>query len=160
MAGRPRDRVRFTTGKPLLSSTSSVALNSPVNMTVFYAEDEGAKRAANFVARNPGHMRLDDLLQSTPEGRRLWKSLTVSGRPWSDLEEVWWELSWRLARSAKGIVNIFGPQRLVKDRPLSEFRHKYATGGYANSVLEKVELPELEANPRVLPLPLSFVTCA
>ena len=32
---------------------------------------------------------------------------------------------------------------------MPEFRHKYATGGYANSIVEKVELPELEANPRV-----------
>lgn len=54
-----------------------------------------------------------------------------------------------MARNAKGVVNVFGPQRLIEDRPLSEFKHKYATGSYANTVFEKVELPELEANPNV-----------
>lgn len=54
-----------------------------------------------------------------------------------------------MARAAKGVVNIFGPARLVEDRALSEFKHKYFTGAYANTVFEKVELPELEQNPNV-----------
>jgi hypothetical protein len=116
---------------------------------VFYAEDEGALLAASFVGSNLGYQRLDELLQINADGKALWQALTAKGRPWSDLEEVWWELSWRLARAAKGTVNVFGPRRLVADRPLSEFRHKYVTGAYANSVFEKVELPELEQNPNV-----------
>jgi hypothetical protein len=118
-------------------------------MTVLYAEDEGATLAAQFVKKNPDHTRLNELLQATPQGRDLWARLNAGGRPWSDLEEVWWELSWRLARSAKGVVNVFGPRRLIADRPLSEFKHRYTTGSYANTVFEKVELPELEANPAV-----------
>ena len=118
-------------------------------MTVFYAEDEGARLAAQFVKGNPDHTRLNELLQTTPQGRKLWASLNARARPWSDLEEVWWELSWRLARNAKGVVNVFGPRRLIADSPLAEYKHKYTTGSYANTVFEKVELPELEANPAV-----------
>lgn len=50
---------------------------------------------------------------------------------------------------SKGHVHVFGPARLIEDRPLSEYRHKYVTGAYANTVFEKVELPELEQNPSV-----------
>jgi hypothetical protein len=46
-------------------------------------------------------------------------------------------------------VNVFGPARLIEDRPLEEFRHKYSTGSFANTVFEKIELPELEVNPQV-----------
>jgi hypothetical protein len=94
-------------------------------------------------------MRLDELLQQTPDGRALWRKLTRAGPPWSSQEEVWWQLSWRMARAAKGVVNVFGPTRLIEDRPLSQFKHKYTTGAYANTVFEKVELPELEQNPNV-----------
>jgi hypothetical protein len=149
MAGHPKDRMRLTTNTDLLAQASTVVLLPPTDRSIFYAEDDGAKLASAFIAANPRHTRLDDLLQKTPEGRALWISLTAKGNPWSELEEVWWELSWRLARAARGVVNVFGPARLVEDRPLSDFRHKYSTGSYANSVFEKVELPELEANPNV-----------
>lgn len=149
MAGNPQNRIRFTTDKALLKSASTVTLNALENMTVLYAEDEGAKQASDFVTKHPGHTRLDDLLQMTPNGRHLWSALNSTVRPWSDFEEVWWELSWRLARNAKGVVNVFGPRRLIENRPLAEFKHKYATGSYANTVFEKVELPELEANLNV-----------
>jgi hypothetical protein len=149
MAGSPSTRVRFTTDKSLLASASSVALKPPFGKTVFFAEDEGAAMSAAFVEKNPGYVRLPEILKMTSEGRTLWTALVAHGRPWSDEEEVWWELSWRLARAARGIVNVFGPARLVQDRPLSEFKHKYVTGSYANTVFEKVELPELEANPNV-----------
>ena len=149
MAGHPKDRKRFTTDRALLERASRVPLMPSPDRAVFYAEDEGALLAASFVASNPGYQRLDELLQSSPHGKALWQALTATGRPWSDVEEVWWELSWRLARVAKGAVNVFGPRRLAEGRPLSEFRHKYVTGAYAYSVLEKVELPELEQNPGV-----------
>jgi len=149
MAGHPKDRKRFTTDRTLLEAASTVVLRPIPDRTVFYAEDEGASLAAKFVAANPGHQRLDELLQLSLEGKALWQALVGGGRPWSDVEEVWWELSWRLARSAKGHVNVFGPARLIEDRPLSEYRHKYVTGAYAHTVFEKVELPELEQNPAV-----------
>lgn len=149
MAGHPHYRRPFTTDRALLSMASTVALHPPADRAVFYAEDEGARLAADFVHAHPGYMRLDELLQPTREGRELWNKLTAGGRPWSDLEEIWWELSWRLARGAQGVVQVFGPRRLVEERPLEEFRHKYSTGSFANTVFEKVELPELEANPRV-----------
>ncbi|MCB1930376.1 MAG: hypothetical protein KDH17_20365 [Rhodocyclaceae bacterium] len=149
MAGHPKDRKRFTTNIALLERASTVALCPAPDRAVFYAEDEGASLAATFVADNPGHQRLDELLQLSPEGKALWQELIGGGRPWSAVEEVWWELSWRLARAAKGHVHVFGPARLIEDRPLSEYRHKYVTGAYANTVFEKVELPELEQNPSV-----------
>lgn len=149
MAGNPHNRVRFTTDPQLLRAASTVPLRPGRDMAVFYAEDEGARLAKEFVSSNPGHVRLDDLLKRTSEGKVLLAAIEGNTRPWSDLEEVWWELSWRLARAASGVVNIFGPKRLIENRPLSEFEHKYTTGSYANTVLEKVELPELEANPRV-----------
>lgn len=149
MAGHPKNRMRFNTNAGLLQQASTVRLFPPLDCCVFYAEDDGAKLASAFIIFNPRHTRLDDLLQQTQEGQALWLALTANGNPWSTLEEVWWELSWRLARAAKGTVNVFGPARLIRDRPLSEFRHKYSTGSYANSVFEKVELPELEANPHV-----------
>jgi hypothetical protein len=149
MAANPKNRLRFTTDKHLLQLASSIPLFPRPDRAVFYADDEGATLASKFVTRHPGYTRLDELLQSNPAGRALWQTLTTAGHPWSSVEEVWWELSWRLARSAKGVVNVFGPQRLIADRPLSEFRHRYSTGSYANTVFEKVELPELEANPNV-----------
>jgi hypothetical protein len=149
MAGNPKNRVRFTTDGELLKLASAVPLYPPVDKAVFHAEDEGAKLAAEFVAKNPDYVRLDELLQRTRIGLKLWAEIKKEQRPWTDTEEIWWELSWRLARSAKGVVNVFGPKRIVEERPLSEFRHKYSTGSYANTVFEKVELPELEANPNV-----------
>jgi len=149
MAGSPQSRKRFTTDKNLLKLATSVPLRAPRDRVVLYAEDVGTVAAAAFVKANAGYARLDELLQATPAGRQLWDALVPLRRSWSDVEEIWWELSWRLARSASGIVNVFGPARLVSDRPLSEFRHKYSTGCYANTVFEKVELPELEANPNV-----------
>lgn len=149
MAANPQSRIRFTTDPHLMKLASSIRLSPPPDRVVFYADDDGAKLASAFVTQHPGYTRLDELLQSTPMARALWRSLTAQGRPWSNIEEVWWELSWRLARSAKGIVHVFGPQRLVSDRPLSEYKHRYSTGSYANTVFEKVELPELEANPNV-----------
>ena len=147
MAGNPQNRRRFTTDVALLQMASIVPLLPDMDRTVLYAEDVGARRAAAFVAANPGHTRVDDLLNRTDEGRGLLKSL--EGLPWSDKEEVWWELSWRLARAAKGTVQVFGPDRFMRNQPLSSFKHKYTTGAYANSVLEKVELPELECNQAV-----------
>lgn len=149
MAGHPKDRKRLTTDAALMESASSIALRPPIDRAVFYADDEGARQAEEFVNQGGGFMRLNELLQQTHLGRDLWSKLCDRGRPWSSKEEVWWELSWRLARAAKGVVNVFGPARLVEDRSLEEFKHKYTTGAYGNTVFEKVELPELEQNPRV-----------
>jgi hypothetical protein len=149
MAGNPRYRLPFATDRRLLDLASSVILLPAPDRAVFYAEDDGARLAAQFVAAHPEHTRLDELLQRTPSGAELWLDLTARNRPWASTEEVWWELSWRLARAAKGVVNVFGPARLVADRPLTDYRHKYSTGSYAHTVFEKVELPELEANPHV-----------
>lgn len=147
---------RFSTDSTLLSAANTVALRPKRDRAVFYAEDRGMELAAAFVAANPGYARLDELLAETEEGRQLWDTLMVSGRPWSDKEEVWWELSRRLARVASGIVHAFGPDRLTQPRPLEEFKHKYQVqtesgmrNAYANTVFEKVEWPELEQNYNV-----------
>ncbi|CAN7363198.1 hypothetical protein [Massilia sp. LjRoot122] len=147
MAGEPIYRRRFQTDPSLLKLASNVALYPKRDRTVFYADDFGARLASGFIKSNPEFTRLDELLNMTPDGRTLWSKLISSS--WSHTEEVWWELSWRLARVAEGTVNVFGPTRFVRDEPISAFRHKYSTGAFANTVFEKVELPELEANPRV-----------
>jgi hypothetical protein len=149
MAGEPKDRIRSTIDMRLFNAASAIPLHPPPDRAMFYAEGQGANLAASFVGRHPDYVRLDDLLNLTPQGRSLWDELKVFRGEWSKIEKVWWQLSWKLARSAIGVVNIFGPPRFVEDRPLSEFKHKYSTGHYANTVLEIVELPELEANPRV-----------
>jgi len=149
MAGHPKDRARFDTNSDLLNAASRVTLRPAPDRAVFYADDEGAAQAARFVAANPGFQRLDELLAITLEGRALWPAIDPKRNPWPQIEEVWWELSWRLARAAGGTVQVFGPRRLTEDRPLSEFRHKYATGAFGNTTFEKVELPELEQNPNV-----------
>jgi hypothetical protein len=133
----------------LLELASWVPLAPPPDRAVFYAEDDGAQRAAAFVARDRRYMRLDDLLPQSESGAALWAALRAQGRPWADVEEVWWQLSWRLARAAKGVVNVFGPERLVRDGDVEEHRHRHATNKYVNTVFEKVELPELDANPDV-----------
>lgn len=139
-------RPRFTTDERLLSLARTVVLEPPRDRAVFYAEDEGVARAKAFMAAHPDHTRLDELLAQTDRGRHLAAALASTARPWSDKEEVWWELSYRLARAAVGEVQVFGPARLVEDRPLEEFRHKYQTRAHANTVFEKVEWPELEQN--------------
>ncbi len=149
MAGNPITRKRFTTNPSLLKLASVVPLNPEKDRAVFYADDFGARLAERFVQSNPGFTRLNELLDQTPVGRGLWSELTKGGSPWNHIEEVWWELSWRLARAAQGTVNVFGPTRFVRNEPPSAFRHRYSTGSYANTVFEKVELPELESNPRV-----------
>ena len=147
---------RLRTDRDLLRLAASVPLNPTKDRAVFYAETSGARLASEFVAANPGFERLDELVPRTFEGAVLWARLAWHSRPWSDQEEVWWELSRRLAQAAHGIVNVFGPRRLLEDRPASEFKHRYGVvvGGrlrpaYANTVFEKVELPELEQNPTV-----------
>lgn len=149
MAANPRYRRPSSTDKHLLDLASSIVLLPAKDRAVLYAEDEGKRLASEFIARHPRHARLDELLQRSGPGVALWHELTTGRHAWASIEEVWWELSWRLARAASGVVNVFGPERLIVDRPLSDYRHKYSTGSYANTVFEKVELPELEANLQV-----------
>ncbi|KQP22428.1 hypothetical protein ASF43_00395 [Pseudorhodoferax sp. Leaf267] len=151
--------LRFTTNPGLMELAIDVVLAPPPDRAVFYAEDEGVKRASAFVAANPEYMRLDELLAQTPEGRQLAAALLSTARPWSDKGEIWWELSHRLARAARGKVQVFGPPRLVEDRPIEEFRHKYQRNAYANTVFEKVEWPELEQNPAVTEVYYNGVRC-
>lgn len=148
-SGGARATARFTTDAALLELAKTVRIAPERDRAVFYAEDDGARLAAEFVAANPGHTRLDELLAQTSEGVRLWTALNATRQPWSDKEEVWWELSHRLAQAASGVVQVFGPARLVEDRPLEDFRHAHARNAYASTVFEKVEWPELESNENV-----------
>lgn len=106
MAANPQLRMRFSTDPALLARASKVVLQPPKDSTVLFAEDEGARLAKEFVSAHPGYVRLNDVLQKTPAGQSLCKILAQGGRPWSDVEEVWWELSWRLAREAQGVVHV------------------------------------------------------
>jgi hypothetical protein len=152
----PEEAARLLTDRELLRLAAAVPLMPSKDRAVFYAEDAGARLAAKFVAGNPGYERLDELVPQTFLGAVLWARLLWISRPWSHKEEVWWVLSRRLAQAASGTVHAFGPSRLVADRPLEEFKHKYsvvvagrARSAYANTVFEKVELPELEQNSAV-----------
>lgn len=146
----PHLRRYFTTDKQLLELAKHVPLNPLPGRAIFYAEAEGERLAQAFVARHPGHTRLDELLRDSSDGMKLLDCIGPRGqRRWSDIEEIWWELSWRLARAASGEVHCFGPQRFLADRPIEESRHKHVGHTFVNTVFEKVELPELEANPRV-----------
>jgi len=147
MAGHPISRKRLQTDRSLLKLACEVPLYPKKDRAVFYAEDYGSLLSSAFIKENHGFTRLDELLDQSWQGRELWSKL--QGGDWNRIEEVWWELSWRLARRAEGIVNIFGPLRFIQGEQLSAFRHKYSTGSFANTIFEKVELPELEANPRV-----------
>ena len=75
MAGNPQFRRRFTTDAALLKLASTVSLFPESDRAVLYAEDVGARRAAAFVASNPAHTRVDDLLARTEEGKALFKAL-------------------------------------------------------------------------------------
>lgn len=114
---------------------------------VFYHGDEGFRRASLFVRQHAGHTRIDDLLGRTPVGQELQRVL--GDEPWAKKEEVWWELSRRLARAASGDVQCFGTERLSRNQRISSHRSVFAPRAYSHTVFEKVELPELENNHRV-----------
>jgi hypothetical protein len=156
VAANPLQRRKNNTDASLIKLANSVWIRPPLDGAVFYCDDEGAALAEDFLAKHPsGFTRLDELLIGTPQGSILFRKLTEKGKPWSAIEEVWWELSWRMARAARGVVNVFVPPRLIDSQTVDEeelkkrFRHKYTTGAYAHTVFEMVELPELEANVNV-----------
>ena len=150
MAGQPIHRKILSCSDPeLFAIATEVPLFPKKDRTVFYAEDEGDRLAKKWIGANNDYTRLDDLLAQTPQGRNLLSRLKKPGWAWPQIEKVLWQLSWRLARAAAGTVRVFGPARFIQDRPLEEFRHKYSTGSFANTVFEIVELQELVENPRV-----------
>jgi hypothetical protein len=140
-------RQSIPTDKELLIEAQRVVLNPMRGHAVFYHGDEGSRSSDLFVRQHAGHTRIDELLKRTPSGAELLRLL--GERPWAKKEEVWWELSRRLARAASGDVYCFGPDRLSRSQPVSTHRSAFAPRAYAHTVFEKVELPELENNQRV-----------
>lgn len=140
-------RTSLPTDKALLIRAQQVLLAPLRDHAVFYHGDEGRRRAESFVRQHPGHTRLDELLKRIPTGAEF---LSLLGeKPWVQKEEVWWELSRQLARAASGDVHCFGPERLTRTQPVSTHQSRFSPRAYAHTVFEKVELPELENNPRV-----------
>jgi hypothetical protein len=142
-------RQSVPTNRPLLIQAQSIVFAPRRDRTVLYHGDEGARRAELFVRQHPGYTRIDELLEGSPpkgnpEGRELLRLLKA--KPWAQKEEVWWELSRKLARAASGDVHCFGPERLTRSQPVSTHRSRFAPRAYANTVFEKVELPELDNN--------------
>jgi hypothetical protein len=135
------------TDNSLLVKAQRILLNPLRDRAVFYHGDEGSRRADLFVRQHAGYTRIDDLLGRSPAGTELLGLL--GAKPWSENEEVWWELSRKLARAASGDVHCFGPDRLSRSQPVSTHKSRFSARAYANTVFEKVELPELELNPRV-----------
>jgi len=147
---RADPRAEFTTNKELLGIAMRVPLSPERNRAVFYAEAVGAKLSKTFIDQNPGYKRIDELLIVNPEGRNLLASMKKDGKiAWTNVREIWYELSRRLAETASGDVYCFVPNRLVEDRPVSENEHSFDKGRYASTVFEKIELPALALNPNV-----------
>ncbi len=95
------------------------------------------------------------------DGRELLAWL-LDGRAWQETRDVWWELSRRLARASTGDVHVFGDGRYaavetaaaspaLPPGDLTRWMGRFAGSQhkYADTVFEKLELPELEHNPRV-----------
>lgn len=150
LKGHQMPNGRFTTDKGLIGLAKIVKLEPPEDKAVFYADKVGASRARDFIRKNPSHVRIDELLSSTPEGRNLLAHIGAeTARKWSDREEIWLLLSIRLAEAASGVVNCFGPDRLTRNEPAENSEHLYTKGAYANTQFEKAEWPALENNPKV-----------
>ena len=153
------DRRSPRTLKNLLVMAEMVALGPKPGKSVFY-HGEGKRAAAKLVATDPSYTRIDDLLAKTQRGRDLRQGLAWVG--WLSQEEVWWALSRRLARESSGDVRAFGDGAFVakglppvnptlpKTRvPEWRSRHAGSKHRFADTVFEKVELPELSNNQAV-----------
>ena len=80
MAGHPIYRMKANGTDPeLLALAIAVPLFPQKNRAVFYAEDEGARLAKQFVQANIGYTRLDEMLEITPQGKKLLSKLKSPG---------------------------------------------------------------------------------
>jgi hypothetical protein len=140
-------RTSVPTDKALLMRAQQVPLAPLRDRAIFYHGDEGRRQAEHFVRQHVGHTRLDELLKQSVSGVELLRVLGAP--PWAEKEEVWWELSRKLARAASGDVHCFGPERLSRTQPVATHQSGFTPRAYAHTVFEKVELPELDNNPRV-----------
>lgn len=137
----------FATDKQLLTRAQHITFVPLRNRVVLYNGAEGQRRAELFVQQHPGYTRIDELLQRTAEGKEI---LTLLGaKSWDEKKEIWWELSRKLARAACGDIHCFGPERLTRNQPVSTHRSRFERRKYADTVFEKVELPELDNNQLV-----------
>jgi hypothetical protein len=140
----------LTTTSALMAAARTLVLAPEPNRSVFYAEDEGKVLARLFVKTQPGYTRLDELVCKTKKGRHLWSMLTGSpGLPWTVVEPVWRELSYKFARESAGTVNCFVPKRFLMDRPLEESRHRYSKQSFVNTQFEMIEEIELRFSEKV-----------
>jgi hypothetical protein len=140
-------RQSIPTDRALLLKAQRVIFVPSRDRVVLYNGDEGQRRAALFVRRHAGYTRVDDLLDRTPEGKEILSLL--GAKPWGQKEEIWWELSRKLARAASGDVYCFGPERLTRNQPVSTHRSRFEPRKFADTIFEKVELPELDNNQSV-----------
>ena len=140
-------RQNLNTNRELMLLARSIHLMPAPNKAVFYHDDVGEKRSILYTRQHPGSTRIDELLARSPKGNELLSKL--KNISWSEKEEVWWELSRKLARSASGDVHCFGPERLSRNQPIKTHESRYVRGSYCHTVFEKIELPELENNIRV-----------
>ena len=54
-----------------MTTRQPMATDKPLLAQIFYHGDEGARRSILFVRQHPGHVRIDELLRRTPDGRDL-----------------------------------------------------------------------------------------
>lgn len=151
---------RINTDSQLLTNANYVQINPPKNKAVFYHGSSGGRKAAIFVRDNPGYKRLDELLMETRSGHRLFNELLeLSKTKWESAQEIWWELSARMAESATGDVWVFGGGVYAKghDRMHANktgktphnFESRHGGGKYLDTVFDKVELPILSTNNNI-----------
>jgi len=140
-------RATIPTDKELLLKARRVVFAPFRDRVVLYNGDEGQRRATLFVRQHAGYTRIDELLERTAEGKQILTLLAA--RPWEEKKEIWWELSRKLARAASGNVHCFGPERLTRPQPIATHRSRFEPKKYADTIFEKVELPELDSNQLV-----------
>jgi hypothetical protein len=131
---------------------AAVAFKAPHNGTVLWSGKANALRAEALVKAHPGRMaNIQQLLRDFDHLDRGFLADVEAALLWLRQEPIWWMLSAELARNAEGEVWVFGSGRVLLGateqvpRPSADGRSNY----YSDSVFEKVELPELDNNPRV-----------
>jgi hypothetical protein len=140
-------RPSLLTDRQLLNQAQRIVFAPFRDRVVLYNGAEGQRRAELFVRQHPGYTRIDELLQRTAEGKEILSLL--GAKPWDEKEEIWWDLSRKLARAASGDIHCFGPERLTRNQPVSTHQSRFRPRKYADTIFEKVELPELDNNQSV-----------
>jgi hypothetical protein len=156
-AGTLSEQPELRSTGDLVRLAKQVTLRTRHGKSVFYHAGH-RETAEAFIRSNPSYTTIDHLLAETAAGLELLHLL--KGRSWSEVRDVWWELSRRLAAESSGDVHVFGSGRYTDAEAGSvssdaairknwQSRHESARAKFADDVFEKIELPVLETNPNI-----------